>query len=320
MNKTDLAHLIKSEAYNSGFSYCGIARARRLDEHEPRLAEWLNEGYHGQMSYMENYFEKRLDPRLLVDGAKTVISVMTNYFPDNQFSSLISNDADNRVDDQKLKVSKYAWNVDYHFVIKKRLSKLVDTIKERFGEFNYRIFVDSAPILDRAWAVEAGIGWIGKNTMLISRKNGSYYFLAEIVTDLEPEYDKPFGGSYCGDCTRCIDACPTQAILPGKKIDSNKCISYLTIELKDELDNSNSQFNDWIFGCDICQDVCPWNKFSIPHQIEEFKPSGNWINWSAEEWKNLEKPLFNNIFKNSALKRAGFNKLKNTINFVTLSK
>lgn len=313
MNITDrqqLNRFIKTEALNKGFSHCGIAKARRLDEHEPRLVDWLEQGRNGKMEYMENYFEKRLDPRLLVDGAKSVISLMMNYFPEEQ-SQYTS----------PLKVSKYAWNVDYHFVIKKKLADLIELIKEKTGEFNYRIFVDSAPILDRAWAVEAGIGWIGRNSMLISRKNGSFYFLAEIVCDLEPEYDLPFGGSYCGDCRRCIDSCPTEAIMDNRMIDANKCISYLTIELKDEIDNSfKGQYQDWIFGCDICQDVCPWNKFSLPHTIEEFKPSGNWIDWTPGDWQSLEKPLFNEIFKNSAVKRAGFNKLKNSINFVTLPK
>lgn len=313
MNNSDLknlSHIIKSEAVNKGFSYCGIAKARRLDEHEPRLVDWLDQGRNGKMQYMENHFEKRLNPRLLVDGAKSVISLMMNYFPDNgsNYSS-------------PLKVSKYAWNVDYHFVIKKKLAELIELLKEKTGEFNYRIFVDSAPILDRAWAVEAGIGWIGKNSMLISRRTGSFYFLAEIICDLDLEYDTPFGGSYCGDCTRCIDSCPTEAILGDRMIDANKCISYLTIELKEEIESSfNGKYEDWIFGCDICQDVCPWNKFSLPHNTEEFNPSGQWIEWTIGDWQSMDKPLFNELFKNSPVKRAGFNKLKNSINFVTLPK
>lgn len=310
MNKTSLSNWIKSESLLRGFSNCGIAKARKLEEHEPRLIDWLNEGKNGRMRYMENNFDKRLDPRLLVDGAKSVISLMMNYYPgsDSQYNS-------------PLKVSKYAWGVDYHTVIKNRLYDLVNCIRDKVGNFSYRVFVDSAPVLDRAWAVEAGIGWIGKNSMLISRKNGSFYFLAEIICDLEMEYDFPFGGSYCGDCTRCIDSCPTEAITNNKNIDSNKCISYLTIELKDDIKNSfDGKYEDWIFGCDICQDVCPWNKFSIKNNIPEFEPKGNWMEWSIENWKQMDKPLFKEIFGQSALTRAGIAKLKNNINFVTISK
>ncbi len=304
MNSIELSKLIRQEAARLGFSNCGIARARRLDEHEPRLVEWLQKGMHGKMQYMENHFEKRLDPRRLVDGAKTVISLMLNYYP-GSFNSTTS-----------LRVSKYALGIDYHFVIKNKLFNLVNAIQEITGEFNFRVFVDSAPMLDRAWAVEAGIGWIGKNSMLISRRNGSFYFLSEIVCDLEPEYDLPFGGSYCGDCTRCIDACPTGAITGGKLINANKCISYLTIELKDEIKNQfDGRYKDWIFGCDICQDVCPWNRFSIKHSVPEFEPSGNWTEWTAGDWNMMDKPLFNKLFGKSALQRAGFSKLKNNITF-----
>lgn len=333
MNRFQLSHFIKEEASKSGFNYCGIARVRRLDEHEPRLSSWLNEGKHGQMKYMENNFEKRLDPRLLVDGAKSVISVMLNYFPGYNTNNTSDNNTllrNNRpfmiedhepVDMSQPKVSKYALGIDYHFVIKDKLFNIVNRIQEFTGNFNFRVFVDSAPVLDRAWAVEAGIGWIGKNSLLISRKTGSFYFLAEIICDLELEYDAPFSGSYCGDCSRCINACPTGAITHNKTLDANKCISYLTIELKDDIESTFiGKYNDWIFGCDICQDVCPWNKFSIQHSTKEFNASGRWIEWTANDWNSLDRPLFNEIFCKSPLQRAGFHKLKNNINFVTLSK
>lgn len=309
MNTSRLSKLIKDEALKRGFNHCGIARARRLDEHAPRLEKWLNEAKHGKMAYMENHFDKRLDPRLLVEDAKSVISLMINYFPGNTAYT------------SPLKVSKYAFGVDYHFVIKQKLFDLVDLLKKTVGDFNFRVFVDSAPVLDRAWAVESGIGWIGKNSMLISRRNGSFYFLAEIICDLELEYDLPFGGNYCGDCTRCIDACPTNAITAPGTVDANRCISYLTIELKDNIEESfKDTYTDWIFGCDICQDVCPWNRFSIVHNTPEFNSTGNWKEWSIEEWLTMDRPLFNHLFKKSAIQRAGFLKLKNSINFVTIFK
>lgn len=333
MNPFQLSQFIKAEALKKGFSYCGIAKARKLDEHESRLADWLKGGNQGKMQYMENNFEKRLDPRMLVDGAKSVISVMLNYFPGNTSTGTLNDTTSplessdpaliqqSPVSNPTFKVSKYALGIDYHFVIKDKLFKIVETLQEHTGKFNFRVFVDSAPVLDRAWAVEAGIGWIGKNSMLISRKTGSFYFLAEIICDLELQYDLPFGGNYCGDCTRCISACPTGAIMNNKTLDANKCISYLTIELRDEIQTAFSgKYKDWIFGCDICQDVCPWNKFSIQHTTEEFKASGQWVEWTAGDWDMLDKPLFKEIFGNSPLQRAGFHKLKNNINFVTLSR
>lgn len=297
--------MIKQKATELGFGFCGISKARRLDEEEPRLIKWLKEGRHGKMAYMENHFEKRLDPRLLVEGAKSVISLMISYFPmeDALYTS-------------PLKVSKYAWGKDYHFVIKEKLQSLADSLIAEAGSVNYRIFVDSAPVLDRAWAVNAGIGWIGKNTMLISRRNGSFFFLAEIITDLELEYDNPFGGSYCGDCTRCIDACPTGAITGSRKLDASKCISYLTIELKDAIPGEfKGKMQDWIFGCDVCQDVCPWNRFSLTGNEPSFQPSGEWTEWTKGEWRNLEKLTFTKVFGKSPLTRAGFTKLKNNISF-----
>lgn len=307
--KANLTNLVRQKAGELGFAFCGISKARRLDEEAPRLEKWLKEGRHGKMAYMENHFDKRLDPRLLVEGAKSVISLMINYFP-----------SDNTVYKSPLKVSKYAWGKDYHFVIKEKLQLLAGFLIEEAGSINYRLFVDSAPVLDRAWAVNAGIGWIGKNTMLISRRNGSYFFLAEIITDLELDYDNPFGGDYCGDCTRCIDACPTGAITGPRQLDASKCISYLTIELKEAISPEfQGKMENWIFGCDVCQDVCPWNRFSISGNERAFQPSGNWTEWTKEDWNTLEKTVFKRVFGKSPLTRAGFIKLKNSISFAVES-
>lgn len=303
--KAELTELVKRSALELGFSFCGISRARRLDEEAPRLEQWLSENRHGRMSYMENHFEKRLDPRLLVEGARSVVSLLMNYYPENpeQYTS-------------PLKISKYAYGTDYHFVIRDKLYLLVERLKEKAGEFNFRVFTDSAPVLDRAWAVNAGLGWIGKNTLMITRKHGSFYFIAEIISELEFEYDKPFGGNYCGDCTRCIDACPTGAITAPRQLDASRCISYLTIELKDNIPAEfGGKLNGWMFGCDICQDVCPWNRFSLAHGEPEFRPRGGWTEWPQEAWVQLEKPVFEELFGKSALKRAGFKKLKNNITF-----
>ena len=304
-----LSAFVKEKASELGFSFCGISKARFLDEEAPRLEKWLKEERHGKMAYMENYFDKRLDPRLLVDGAKSVISLIVNYFPGSAFNYTSPN-----------KVSKYAWGEDYHTVIKDMLFTLADSLKAEAGDINYRVFTDSAPVLDRAWAVNSGLGWIGKNTMMITRRNGSFFFIAEIITDLELEYDAPFGGNYCGDCTRCIDACPTGAITGPRQLDASRCISYLTIELKDEIPQAFAgSMESWVFGCDICQDVCPWNRSSLQHNQPRFEPSGEWIEWSRETWDALEEPVFKLIFGKSALKRAGFTKLKNNITFANQS-
>lgn len=303
--KSRLTTLVKQKAAELGFSFCGISRVRRLDEEAPRLESWLKEGRHGRMQYMENHFEMRLNPALLVDGAKSVISLMISYYPGKE-----------AVYSSPLRVSSYARGTDYHFVIKDKLRILAEHLKSAAGEINFRVFTDSAPVLDRAWAVNAGIGWIGKNTMLISRRNGSFFFLAEIITDLELEYDSPFGGNYCGDCTRCLDACPTGALTGPRQLDANRCISYLTIELKDKIgEEFGAKMENWIFGCDVCQDVCPWNKFSLKSTEPQFSPSSNWTEWSSDEWVNMEKIVFNKVFGKSALQRAGFLKLKNSINF-----
>ncbi len=304
-NRSRLTAFVKQRAAGLGFSFCGISKARRLEEEAPRLEKWLSQNYHGKMAYMENHFEKRLDPRLLVDDAKSVISLLVNYFPgkDLEYNS-------------PLKVSKYALGEDYHHVIKEMLFKLAADLKSEAGDINFRVFTDSAPVLDRAWAVNSGLGWIGKNSMMITRKHGSYFFIAEIITDLELEYDDPFGGNYCGDCSRCMDACPTGAIVAPRTLDASKCISYLTIELKDSIPQEfKGKTDNWIFGCDVCQDVCPWNKFSIKHTIKPFEPTGKWTEWSREIWENIEEKEFKTVFGKSALKRAGFKKLKETIEF-----
>ncbi|MBW6491374.1 MAG: tRNA epoxyqueuosine(34) reductase QueG [Lentimicrobium sp.] len=304
-----LTSFVKRRAAELGFSSCGISKARRLDEEAPRLEKWLKEKRNGKMGYMENHFDKRLDPRLLVDDAKSLISLIINYFPQEKIEY-----------NSSLRVSKYAWGEDYHFVIKDKLFKLAAELKSEAGDINFRVFTDSAPVLDRAWAVNAGLGWIGKNTMMITPRNGSFYFIAEIITDLELEYDAPFGGNYCGDCSRCIDACPTGAITGPRQLDASRCISYLTIEMKDEIPSGfKGMVPPWIFGCDICQDVCPWNRFSLPHSEIRFMPVGSWIEWNKETWQALKESDFSEVFRRSALKRAGFAKLKNNITFANQS-
>lgn len=304
-----LSAFIKQRAAALGFSVCGISKARRLDEEAPRLEKWLKDKRNGEMAYMENHFDKRLDPRLLVDDAKSVISLIINYSPDNETDYKSS-----------LRISKYAWGEDYHFVIKDKLFELVADLKAESGEINCRVFTDSAPVLDRAWAVNAGLGWIGKNTMMITPRNGSFYFIAEIITDLELEYDAPFGGNYCGDCTRCMDACPTGAITGPRQLDASRCISYLTIELKNEIPAEfEGSVHPWIFGCDVCQDVCPWNRFSLPHTEARFKPAGTWLEWDEEIWQALQESDFIEVFRKSAVNRAGFAKLKNNITFANQS-
>ena len=260
---------IKTEALRLGFSSCGIAKAEFLEEEAPRLEQWLKNGFHGEMQYMENHFEKRLDPTRLVPGARSVISLQFNYHPQEIQPT------------DTYKISKYAYGEDYHPVIKDKLYELFQFIRDNMGDVNGRVFVDSAPVLERTWAKKSGLGWIGKHSLLISKQRGSFFFLAEIIIDLELEYDQEFKTDHCGDCTKCIDACPTEAILPKNTIDGSKCISYFTIELKDEIPTSmKGKFEDWMFGCDICQDVCPWNRFSIPHSEPKFKPQEDLLNMS----------------------------------------
>ncbi len=306
MNTFQLSEFIKSEAGKIGFFACGISKAQHLKEDEARMEAWLKKGMHGTMSYLEKNKSKRYDPSKLIDGAKSVITVLYNYYPLRKLP-----ETDN------LRISKYAYGVDYHFVIKEKLSLLLSSIEEKTGERVARIFVDSAPVLDRSWARESGLGFIGKNTLLINRKGGSFYFIGHIICDLELAYDKTDYKNYCGTCTKCIDACPTQAI-EAFQVDARKCISYLTIENRGEiLTQFKHNFNNWIFGCDICQDVCPWNKFSKPHNEPLFNPSDDLINMEKNNWEQLEKPVFNSLFRHSALQRTGFKGLKRNIRFVS---
>lgn len=283
---------------------CGISKAEFLEEEAPRLEKWLNENRHGQMSYMENHFDKRLDPTLLVDGAKSVISLLFNYYPSEQQNP------------DSYKISKYAYGEDYHFVIKEKLNALLQFIHAEIGEVNGRAFVDSAPVLDKAWAAKSGLGWVGKNSNLITQKVGSFYFIAELIVDLELEYDTPTT-DHCGTCTACIDACPTEAIVAPYVVDGSKCISYFTIELKENLpEDMKGKFNDWMFGCDVCQDVCPWNKFASPHQEPLFQPKPELLNFTKRDWEELTQKTFAKVFKNSAVKRTKFEGMKRNISFL----
>jgi epoxyqueuosine reductase len=305
-NRARYSKLIKDEAERLGFMQCGISRAEFLEEEAPRLEKWLINNHHGKMAYMENHFDKRLDPRLLVDGAKSVISLTLNYYSDAE-----------QVDPEAPRISKYAYGSDYHQVIKQKLFELLEFIAENVGEVAGRAFVDSAPVLDRAWAKRAGIGWIGKNSNLISKKSGSFFFLAELIVDLDLEYDNAFETDHCGTCTKCIDACPTEAILSPFIIDAKKCISYLTIELKDEIPNQfNDKMDNWMFGCDICQDVCPWNRFSVPHSEPAFQPNENLLQMKKGDWLDITEEVFQTIFKNSAVKRTKFKGLTRNIDFL----
>lgn len=305
-NRARYSKLIKDEAERLGFMQCGISEAEFLEEEAPRLEKWLANNHHGKMAYMENHFDKRLDPRLLVDDAKSVISLTLNYYSEAE-----------QLDPEAPRISKYAYGSDYHQVIKQKLFELLEFIKENVGEVSGRAFVDSAPVLDRAWAKRAGIGWIGKNSNLISKKSGSFFFLAELIVDLDLEYDNAFETDHCGTCTKCIDACPTEAILSPFIIDAKKCISYLTIELKDEIPNQfNDKMDNWMFGCDVCQDVCPWNRFSVPHSEPAFQPNENLLQMKKTDWLDITEEVFKTIFKNSAVKRTKFKGLTRNIDFL----
>tara|TARA_B110000459_G_C16610583_1_gene495889 strand:+ start:2195 stop:3127 length:933 start_codon:yes stop_codon:yes gene_type:complete len=303
--KINYTHQIKTEASRLGFSFCGVSKAGYLEEEAPRLESWLNKKMHGDMHYMENNFDKRLDPTKLVEGSKSVISLLFNYYPEELQR------------EDSYKISKYAYGEDYHFVIKHKLKDIVHFITDNIGDVDARVFVDSAPVLDRAWAKKSGLGWVGKNGMLINKKQGSFFFLAEIILDLELAYDNPVI-DHCGTCTACVDACPTEAILPNKVVDGSKCISYFTIELKDEIlpEEVTGKFNDWMFGCDICQDVCPWNRFSLVHNEPKFKPNEKLLNFSKSEWNEITEEVFQEIFKRSPVKRTKYAGLKRNINFL----
>ena len=283
---------------------CGISKAGFLEQEAPRLEAWLNQNRHGQMQYMENHFDKRLDPTKLVEGSKSVISLLLNYYP-QQLQR-----------DDSYKISKYAYGTDYHFVIKDKLKVLLHCIQEQVGDVHGRAFVDSAPVLDKAWAAKSGLGWIGKHSNLLSKQAGSFYFIAELIVDLDLDYDTPVT-DHCGSCTACIDACPTQAIVEPYKVDGSKCISYFTIELKNEIPSSVSgQFDDWMFGCDVCQDVCPWNRFSKAHKEPLFDPHPDVLSNSKKDWEEITKEVFSEIFKKSPLKRTKFEGLRRNIEFL----
>ncbi|WP_298365508.1 tRNA epoxyqueuosine(34) reductase QueG [uncultured Lutibacter sp.] len=299
------SNAIKQEAKRLGFESCGIAKADFLEEEATNLELWLKNDYHGKMSYMENYFDKRLDPRLLVEGAKSVITLSFNYFP----KEIQNKDS--------YKVAKYAYGEDYHHVLKSKLKELSFFIQNEIGEVNGRAFVDSAPVLERAWAQKSGLGWRGKHSLLIQKNKGSFFFLAELILDLELAYDNPFITDHCGKCTKCIDVCPTKAILPNNTVDGSKCISYYTIELKEEIPSSEKgKFEDWMFGCDLCQDVCPWNRFSKSHSEKKFNPHPDLLYMTKNDWNEITETAFKQVFKKSAVKRAKFSGLNRNISFL----
>lgn len=297
---------IKKTARRLGFDHCGIARAEQLGEDAARLEKWLRKGMHGSMQYMENYFDLRIDPTKLVPGAKSVITLLKNYYPARQ------------QDEDAPKISKYAFGKDYHEVIRQQLTELISLVKEEIGDIQGRGFVDSAPVLERSWAQRSGLGWIGKNGNLITKQSGSFYFIATLITDLPLQYDDAFAKDYCGTCTRCIDACPTDAILPDKTVDGSRCISYFTIELKEMLipGEMKGKFDNWMFGCDTCQDVCPWNRFSNPSNEIQFSPLPEILNLSTKEWEMMNEESFKKIFKDSPLRRSKFKGIQRNLKFL----
>ncbi|WP_415865493.1 tRNA epoxyqueuosine(34) reductase QueG [Thalassobellus suaedae] len=303
-NKTKYTKLIKTEAKRLGFLSCGISKATFLEEEAPRLEKWLKNNMHGEMHYMENHFDKRLDPTKLVEGSKSVISLLLNYYPEKKQK------------ESSFKLSKYAYGTDYHFVIKDKLKSLLNFIQEDIGAVHGRAFVDSAPVLDKAWAAKSGLGWIGKHSNLLTQQVGSFYFIAELIIDLDLEYDSATT-DHCGTCTACIDACPTEAITEPYVVDGSKCISYFTIELKDNIPTEfNGKFDDWMFGCDVCQDVCPWNRFSKAHNEPLFNPHPELLSMTKKDWEEITQDVFSKIFQKSAVKRTKFSGLKRNIDFL----
>lgn len=308
MKPEQYSRIIKETASRLGFDYCGIARATFLENDARRLEQWLNKGFNGTMGYMANHFDLRTDPQKLVPGAKSVICFLKNYYPDTKQNA------------DSYKISKYAYGADYHEVIRSSLRQFLSELHQHVGEVNGRGFVDSAPVLERSWAQRSGLGWIGKNGNLINRTSGSFFFIATLIVDLELAYDDPIAKDYCGSCTRCIDACPTDAILPDKTINGSQCISYFTIELKEMLipEEMKGKFNNWMFGCDICQDVCPWNRFSKPNTEAAFEPVAEILNFSTTDWANLTEDAFKKIFRLSPLKRSKFKGIERNIKFLEL--
>mgnify|MGYP006099000799 FL=1 len=304
--KSHYSESIKSKAKDLGFLSCGISKADFLEEEAPRLEQWLNQNHHGEMAYMANHFDKRLDPRVLVPGAKSVVSLLLNYHTEEK-----------QTDVEAPKIASYAFGDDYHNVIKDKLKELMSFIHQEIGEVQGRVFVDSAPVMDKAWAAKSGLGWIGKNTNLISKKVGSFFFIAELILDLELEHDLP-ATDHCGSCTACIDACPTDALLAPYQIDGSKCISYVTIELKNEIPTDfQGKMDNWAFGCDVCQTVCPWNRFATPHSEPAFNPPDELLSLSKNEWEEMTQEVFSVIFKNSAIKRTKYEGLKRNIKFLS---
>ncbi|WP_210708794.1 tRNA epoxyqueuosine(34) reductase QueG [Maribacter dokdonensis] len=302
--KSKWTNSIKTEAKRLGFLSCGISKADFLEEEAPRLEKWLNNNMHGEMSYMANHFDKRLDPRKLVEGSKSVISLLLNYFPEKTQQ------------EDSYKISKYAYGQDYHHIIKGKLRQLQEFITEEIGEVHGRAFVDSAPVLDKAWAAKSGLGWVGKNSNLLTQQVGSFYFIAELIVDIDLEYDHAVT-DHCGTCTACLDACPTQAIVEPYVVDGSKCISYFTIELKNELPyEMKGSFDDWMFGCDVCQDVCPWNRFSKPHNEPLFNPHPELLSMSKKDWEEITLEVFQKVFKKSAVKRTKYSGLTRNIEFL----